>query len=123
MSQPTPTANTLFQDQEADHMLHDKQAREVAAKFARDAIRLIERGKAPDVCARKLNAAAAVMSTHPASKTLGDELVAQRTMLGVAVRDLQLCQEQLQKCQVELDSVKAELEGMKAQLSVLGGRT
>jgi hypothetical protein len=43
------TANTL------------DQTREVAVKFARDATNLIERGKASDVCARKLVAAAVVM--------------------------------------------------------------
>lgn len=41
-----------------------EQAREVSVKFAKAAIDLIERGKAPDVCARKLVAAALVICPH-----------------------------------------------------------
>lgn len=83
----------------------EKQSREVAAKFARDAIRLIERGKAPDVCARKLQAAACVLIAQPFDAAT--ELLAQRTMLGVAVRDLQLCRDELHKVQNELAELRA----------------
>lgn len=38
-----------------------EQKREVALKFARDAVSLIDRGLPADVCARKLLAAAAVL--------------------------------------------------------------
>ena len=42
----------------------EDQAREVALKFAQDAITLIARDKSSDVCARKLVAAAAVLHGH-----------------------------------------------------------
>jgi hypothetical protein len=40
------------------------QAREVSIKFAKAAIDLIERGMKPDICARKLVAAALVICPH-----------------------------------------------------------
>jgi hypothetical protein len=41
-----------------------EQAREVSVKFAKAAIDLIERGLKPDICARKLVAAAAVICPY-----------------------------------------------------------
>lgn len=89
--------------------IDEKQIREVAVKFARDAIRLVEKGKPLDVCARKLQAAATILSNElpDVVKELREELVAQKTMLGVAVRDLQLCRAALEKANTELTELRA----------------
>lgn len=53
----------------------DTQAREVAVKFAKDAVSLIERGKASDVCARKLVAAATVIHRTLGGHAMIEELL------------------------------------------------
>lgn len=78
---------------------NEKQDREVAEKFARDAIRLIQRGKARDVCARKLQAAATVMFNKPVD--LAHEL------------------RELERLRADLEITKAELEDIKSERDAL----
>lgn len=47
-----------------EDLLKKVQAREIAVKFGRNAVSLVERGKALDVCARKFLAAAVALDPN-----------------------------------------------------------
>lgn len=97
--------------------MREKQARETAVSFARDAISLIGRDKPLDVCARKLQAAATVMWDKPLD--LATELRELRADKQEAIEELQSREADIEDVRSEVQALQEELESVRAQLAAL----